>query len=321
MVTVKKKRKKKRPKKRSQGRQWLVRCVVALLFMVLGGLLVLMFLGGDESAVPVERVEVAPPEPVVSYEEIKVVADPVVVEQRAKKHQVSQVEDDTDEPITELARPLVAIVIDDMGYNKKTCEALLALDMNLSFAFLPFGPYTEQQAAKAKRLGRDILLHFPMEASDASARPGPGTVTIDMDEATIRRVFTENLASVPYAVGINNHMGSRFTQNHLAMQAFMGLVRQSGLFFLDSRTSRNSVGFFMARKMAVQTAKRNIFLDNVRDPQKIITQLHKLVAVARRHGSAVAIGHPYPETLQALQEYQRGLSGQVKVVRVGSLVR
>ena len=142
-----------------------------------------------------------------------------------------------------------------------------------------------------------------------------------MDQPDIRRIFADNLASVPHAIGINNHMGSRFTQNNRAMRDFMESVQETGLFFLDSKTSRNSVGYFLARKMAVRTAKRDIFLDNVRDPQKIIIQLRKLVDVARRRGSAVAIGHPYPETLQALKEYKREMSQRVKVVGVEALVR
>jgi hypothetical protein len=318
MVTAKKKRKKKRPKQRKKGSQWLVLCVVAVLFTVLGGLVVFLTLSPDDATVLPEIGDVSEDGPVISYEETSVLSDPVVIEAQDKKSQVIPGAGDL---AAETDRPLVAIVIDDMGYNKKNCEALLALDLNLSFAFLPFGPYTAKQAYKANRLGRDVLLHFPMEASDSKWKPGPGTVTIAMDPPEIRRIFAGNLASVPYASGINNHMGSRFTQNNRAMQDFMASVQETGLFFLDSRTSRNSVGYSLAKRMGVRTAERDIFLDNVRDPQKIIIQLRKLLDVARRQGSAIAIGHPYPETLQALKEYKREILRQAKVVGVGALVR
>jgi hypothetical protein len=321
MVKTKKKRKKKRPKQRRKGSLWLVICVVAVLFTFLGGLIVFLMLGPDEVTVLPKSGDVSGDSPVITYEETSELSDPVIVEQTAGKSQVSHVTTGGEDLVAAIDRPLVAIVIDDMGYNKKNCEALLDLDLNLSFAFLPFGPYTAQQASRANRLGRDVLLHFPMEASDLKWKPGPGTVTIAMDYPEIRRIFDDNLASVPYASGINNHMGSRFTQNNRAMRDFMEAVQETGLFFLDSRTSRNSVGVFMAKKMAVQTAKRDVFLDNVRDPQKIIIQLRKLVDVARRQGFAIAIGHPYPETLQALKEYKREISQRVKLVGVGALVR
>ncbi len=320
MVTAKKKRKKKRPKQQKKGRQWLVIFVVAVFFTVFGGLVVFMTLIPDDVLVLPETGDLTGNGPVVSYEEDNVFSEPVIVEQKPKKNQVIDVAPEGGDLVVETAHPLVAIVIDDMGYNKKTCEALLALDLNLSFAFLPFGPYTRQQASLANRLGRDVLLHFPMEASDSKWKPGLGTVKIAMDYPDIRRIFADNLAAVPYASGINNHMGSRFTQNNRAMRYFMGSMQESGLFFLDSRTSRNSVGYSLAKKMGVRTAERDIFLDNVRDPQKIIIQLRKLVDVARRQGFAIAIGHPYPETLQALGEYKRELLQRVKVVGIEAVV-
>ena len=166
MVTAKKKRKKKRPKQRKKTRQWLVLGGVAVLFTVLGGLLVFLLLGPDEAMVVPKSGEVSGNGPGIFYEEVNVLPEPVTVEQPAKKVQVVPVSPDVSpaavDLVVESERPLVAIVIDDMGYNKKNCEALLALDLNLSFAFLPFGPYTAQQASRANRLGRDVLLHFPM---------------------------------------------------------------------------------------------------------------------------------------------------------------
>ena len=116
-------------------------------------------------------------------------------------------------------------------------------------------------------------------------------------------------------------MGSRFTQNKKAIKIFMGLIRNGEMFFLDSRTSQSSVGFSMARAMGAKTAKRNVFLGNVRDVRKIKVQLGKLLDIAERQGSAIAIGHPYPETLKALEGLQDEITRRVVVVGVSELVR
>lgn len=291
--------------------------IVVACFVVLSGWFVYLVFGPEKTTLS-QLGEGGGSEPPISYEETSVLADPAINKpQRGKGPQAPAVV----EKESDAKRPLVAIVIDDMGHNEKICEALIDLDLDLSFAFLPFGPHTTKQAARASRQGHDVLLHFPMEAADPKWKPGAGNVTIAMAPADIRRIFAANLASVPSAIGINNHMGSRFTQNDRAMRYFMASVRGSGLFFLDSRTSRNSVGFSLAQEMAVKTAKRDVFLDNVRDPKKIIIQLHELLDVAKRHGFAVAIGHPYPETLQALREYKGELLRRAEVVGVGALVR
>ena len=177
------------------------------------------------------------------------------------------------------------------------------------------------QAVISGSIGRDVLLHFPMEAADPKIDPGPGAVNINMGRREIRKVFAANMAEVPFVVGINNHMGSRFTQNREAVKVFMELIRTGEMFFLDSRTSQSSVGYNMAREMGIRTAKRNVFLDNDRDRGKIKIQLRKLLDLADRQGSAIAIGHPYPETLHALEELQREITRRAVVVGVRDLVR
>lgn len=317
MAAPGKKKNKKSSKQRQNRRNWLVFLAVAAIFVVVSGLVAFMvFRPKGQNVVP--KTETAAGHgPVIHYEEAaEGVADPVIIEGKGEKHVT-----DRRKNLAGADRPSVAIVIDDMGYNQRVCEDLIDLDLNLSFAFLPFGPHTAAQADKANRLGRDILLHFPMEASDQKWKPGPGTVTIAMAAPEIRGIFNDNLAAVPYAVGINNHMGSRFTQNNRAMRHFMELMQETGLFFLDSRTSRNSVGYSLAKEMGLTAGKRDVFLDNIRDRKKIIVQLGKLLEVARRKGSAIAIGHPYPETLAALREFRKEIASGFEVVGVGTLVR
>ncbi|MBU0675784.1 MAG: divergent polysaccharide deacetylase family protein [Proteobacteria bacterium] len=216
--------------------------------------------------------------------------------------------------------PLVAIVIDDMGYQKKIGDDFLNLPVNLSFAFLPSGPFTGTQSARARRLGRDILLHFPMQTADPSWDPGPGTIRVEMDRDTIRQRFTANLAALPLALGINNHMGSLFTENRQAMQFFLELVNDHSLFFLDSMTSRNSVGYLLAREMGIKTARRDVFLDNERTHSAITGQLRGLLSVAEKQGWAVGIGHPHPETLKAISAFQGDLDHRVEVVSISRIM-
>lgn len=318
MAAAKTKKKKPVRKNKKKQRSWKVLVAAGVFCFLLGGLVVFLALKHGNESIPPEYAEVAGNGPPIHYEEPVAPTETVIIEKEVKKEQPLP---ERKESTVTKELPQVAIVIDDMGYNRETCDALLALDLNLSFAFLPSGPYTKEQAARAKRLGRDVLLHFPMEATNPKWHPDGNTVTIDMDRAAIGRIFKANMAAVPQAIGINNHMGSRFTQNTRAMQDFMSLVRERDLFFLDSRTSRNSVGEYLAEKMGVRTARRNVFLDNVQETQAIITQLHKLLDLAERNGRAIAIGHPHPETLRALEKSRREIGRRAKLLGVGGLVR
>ena len=215
--------------------------------------------------------------------------------------------------------PLLAIVIDDMGYQQQIDEELLHLNLNLSFAFLPYGPHTPGQVELAKRLGREVILHLPMEPTDRHWNPGPGALTLAMSSAERAKVFALDLARVAPAVGINNHMGSRFTSDQAAMQDFLALARDRGLFFLDSLTSQDSLGYSLAREMGVKACRRQVFLDNVRNQARIIGQIRELLVAAERQGWAVGIGHPYPETLAALRAAGPEIMGRVQLVGVSRL--
>ncbi len=215
--------------------------------------------------------------------------------------------------------PTVAIVIDDMGYRQKEGSALLDLDLALSFAFLPHGPHTPDLARRAQSLGRDILLHLPLQASDPRWDPGPGTLTLAMDETVLLADLDDLLAMVPMAIGVNNHMGSRFTEDSRAMGVLLAEIGRRRLFFLDSVTSSQSVGYDLARQLTVPTVRRNVFLDNEQDRLRIIAQLENLVAHAEKQGTAVGIGHPHAETLLALREFGDRFRDRVTLVGIGSL--
>ncbi len=217
-------------------------------------------------------------------------------------------------------KPMLAIVIDDMGYRRDEGEDLLALDLELTFAFLPAGPFSLEQAEEADRRGRDILLHFPMEPSDPTVNPGPGAAKIAMRPSELGRVFRENMAAVPMAIGINNHMGSRFTRDEKSMREFLGLVKNTGLFYLDSYTVSDSTGYELAGDMGIRRARRNVFLDNVQDRDLIRKQLEQLIIFSEKYGKAIGIGHPYPETVAALDGFESRLNGRAVLVRVSDLV-
>ena len=217
-------------------------------------------------------------------------------------------------------KPLVAIVIDDMGYRQNTGKALLALDLPLSFAFLPFTPFSEELQQEAQAKGCDILLHLPLEPMDQKTNPGPGALTANMDPEAMQSLFQKDLQAVPKAIGLNNHMGSRFTANSQAMRTLLAMVRAHHLFFLDSVTAANSVAYDLAREMGVKAERRTIFLDNDQNPDKIMAQLDLLVRLAGEHGQAVGIGHPYPATVEALRRYQTQLRTRTEMVGISRLV-
>ena len=219
-------------------------------------------------------------------------------------------------------RPQIAIVIDDFGLNARQAECFLDLDIPLAFSILPFLPHSRDIAEMAHDKGRQVILHMPMEPSRwPEVDPGPGALMAGLSQAEIVKRINKALEAVPHAVGVNNHMGSRFTSLEIPMSWALTPLKERGLFFLDSRTSARSRGFSTARSLGVPTAKRSVFLDNVQDAQAITIQLKKTIAAARRNGSAIAIGHVYPITCQVLKKEYNNLTSIVEIVPITTLIR
>ncbi|MBF0283913.1 MAG: divergent polysaccharide deacetylase family protein [Magnetococcales bacterium] len=216
----------------------------------------------------------------------------------------------------------VAVIIDDLGYNEPVSKGIAKLHADITLAILPGGGASREVASLGKSQGKEIILHQPMEpAQYPSMNPGPGALLTGMDSDAIRRVLNANLAQFPEAVGVNNHMGSKLTTNRPAMDSVMQVLAEKGLFFVDSRTAAHSAAFAAAANKGVPRAQRDIFLDNVHDVNAILNQLRLLERVARDRGSAVGIGHPYPETLAALDRWLPGLEGRgIRVVRASRLL-
>ncbi len=198
--------------------------------------------------------------------------------------------------------PRIAIVIDDMGWELPIAQDLLALDHPLSFAVLPQAPYQLQIAEAALQHKRDLLLHLPMEPHGyPRVNPGPNALLSHMNSHQMVELVRTALQALPQVVGVNNHMGSSLTENSKAMRVVMRELKRYDLFFLDSRTSANSQAHQIAREMGIPTAKRHVFLDNSVQQAHISEQLHRLAKMASQQGYAIGIGHPYPETLRAME--------------------
>lgn len=212
-------------------------------------------------------------------------------------------DDESEQPVR------IALIIDDMGYHKTAGEAALALPGKVTYAFLPQTPHAWRQATRAHELKREVMLHLPME-SDLGNALGAGALTLEMSRERFLATLKRNLKAIPYVAGVNNHMGSLLTRDPTAMRWLMGSLRESDLFFIDSRTTDATVAERVAQEQLVASARRNVFLDYIQDKAVVREQLANLVDTARRQGSAIGIGHPYPETLAVLAEELPKLEAQ-----------
>ena len=203
-------------------------------------------------------------------------------------------------------RKLIAIVIDDMGVDRKRSQRAAALPAPLTLSWLPYAQDVGQQAAAARAAGHEILLHAPMQPQ-GHEDPGPGALLTSLSSDEIRRRLDADLDRLPEAVGLNNHEGSLFTRDARAMAPVIDELKRRGLLFLDSRTTGASIAADAARAAAVPYAVRDVFLDNVQTVEAVRAQLAEVEAIARRRGFAVAIGHPHDATIEALEPWLRGL--------------
>lgn len=229
--------------------------------------------------------------------------------------------DDCLEPPDQGDLPRIAIIIDDMGHHQKLGGELLDLDLNLTYSFLPHAPFTQSQEEYAWKMGRDILVHMPMEPSNPIFDPGPGTLRLNDTAERIVLTVEENLDLVPHAIGVNNHMGSKFTADRQAMHEVLSVLKKRELFFVDSLTTPASVGADEASEMGVRNGSRIIFLDNSQTREDICRQLKRLVAYAKKHGTGIGIGHPNRATINALKQCRELLLQQVRVVGIHELVK
>ncbi len=223
-------------------------------------------------------------------------------------------------PLTGSKTPFVAIIIDDIGFDKKMAYDLSALDKNITFSVLPYAPFGKAIAERLHKEGIHIMLHLPMEPVEyPKINPGPGAILAGMSPDQVLGQVRKDIGMVPYIQGVNNHMGSRITTMSDKMRQIFTILKEKKLFFIDSRTSKDSVCRPCAGLFRIPFAQRDVFLDNIQSTAYIKKQLKELIRIAEKHGTAIAIGHPYKATLTALKEELPIMGKKVKIVPAASL--
>jgi polysaccharide deacetylase 2 family uncharacterized protein YibQ len=215
----------------------------------------------------------------------------------------------------------VAIIIDDLGYDHKIAAKFLSLEVPLTFAILPHSPFQKKIADMAHASGIQTMLHLPMEPNKyPSVNPGPGTLLSTMAPNELIAQLEENLDAVPYIKGVNNHMGSKLTTGSDQIHQVFSVLKQRGLYFVDSRTTRETICRSSAKLFQLPFAQRDVFIDHFQKPDFIRKQLKELVLIAHRKGQAVGIAHPHKVTYRILKELLPEIREKVQVVPASEIV-
>ena len=206
-------------------------------------------------------------------------------------------------PSMDRSQPVVAIVIDDLGLDRVRAQKMIALSGPLTLSMMTYANDLKGLVAQAHGAGHEVMAHLPMEPIDPKENPGPGALRANMDEAEIRKTLAADLDGWSGYVGVNNHMGSKFTKDRERMAVVMQELKTRGLLWLDSKTIGDTMGSAAAKAAGVPYVERDVFLDNVEDVAAITEQLEKLIATAKSRGTGIAIGHPHDTTYAALQAW------------------
>jgi uncharacterized protein len=215
----------------------------------------------------------------------------------------------------------IAILIDDIGHDVELAKSFTQLAFPITLSILPLAPHTQTIVQMAKKAGCEYMLHLPMEPKEyPESDPGPGTLLVTMTDEEIREVLKAHMRQVPGAIGVNNHMGSEFTENEGKMSALLRELKKTHLFYVDSRTTSLTVAHKLATSMGVPAASRTVFLDNDPSPRAIEFQIKRLIAAAQETGVAIGIGHPHKATLNVLRTYFEGNKQEARIVPVSKIV-
>ncbi|MGX5175495.1 divergent polysaccharide deacetylase family protein [Aliikangiella sp. IMCC44653] len=222
--------------------------------------------------------------------------------------------------------PKIAIVVDDLGVNSAVAQRLLAIKPTLTAAILPHTPHAKAIAETANANGHQVIMHLPMEAFSRPDLLGPGALYNAMDKNNLQSTMLDSGSSIPHLVGFNNHMGSMLTENEQAMRWVMQKAKQLGWFFLDSKTSQESIAQEVAQQLGIPSIGRDIFLDHHTAKQKpqlaeIIQQrFERALKIADKNGQVVIICHPYPQTVDFLTDQLGLYSQQYQLVKLSDLI-
>ncbi|TBL81875.1 divergent polysaccharide deacetylase family protein [Paenibacillus thalictri] len=229
------------------------------------------------------------------------------------------------QPAPQAAKKQIAIVIDDFGNDMLGTQEMMDLPIPFTAAVMPFLPTTKRDAEWAHRTGREVILHLPMEPMKGKKSwLGPKAITADLSDEEIRKRVMEALDDVPHVIGINNHMGSKITANERIMRIVLGICKERGLFFLDSRTTPKTVIPKISAELGVKTAGNDLFFDDQYTRSHISKQTRLLAKLIEKNDATIAIGHVGPpgrHTSAALKEAAPQLSQTADFVFVSKLVR
>lgn len=219
-------------------------------------------------------------------------------------------------------RPMIAIVVDDLGLNRPNSAAVIRLPGPLTLAFLSYAEDLPAQTAAARRAGHELLVHMPMEPLGGGYDPGPHVLRVGAPPGQTIQQLRDSLSRFDGYVGINNHMGSRFTASEPDMRLVLAELKSRGLLFLDSRTIGNSVGDMVAAQVGLPFAQRDVFLDNVQTAAEVEARLAETERIAQSRGYAIAIGHPHDATIEALAKWLPSLEARgFALVPVSAIVK
>ncbi len=247
-----------------------------------------------------------------------------VVWHKVPTHNLEFQKEGREEIVSKMAKekPFLAIVIDDLGEDYQTAKKIIGLvNGQVTYSILPYCTYTQEIVELVRQKDLDFMLHLPMEPVNyPEIDPGPGSLFVNMSGTRIRDMLQDDLEQVPGSIGVSNHMGSRFTADREDMSVVFQELKKRRLCFLDSLTSPKSVARELAEKEEVAMISRDIFLDNKKNVNSIVFQLKKAEQLAIQRGWAVAIGHPYPETVKALAKWMEEKDSRVTLCQIGRLI-
>lgn len=319
--------------------RWLRRGVAAAVVVAIGLIIVVMAIGRPPVREPAHRVAAAPVvHPIAPLEAPRAVEALPEPQAGAPRQEALLPPPPGPSPATTPAEPawrrfavtppaidgraMVAIVLDDLGLDRKRTERAIRLPAPLTLSFMTYADELPRQTAMAHEAGHELLVHVPMQPLDTHLDSGPHSLQTDLSRDEVLRRLRWGLDRFSGYVGINNHMGSRFTNNAIAMAPVIEELHARGLLFLDSRTTATTVGEALARQLGVPAAARNVFLDDEIAAPAIAARLADLEQVARRKGAAIAIGHVHDATLAALTAWLPALAAkQLVLVPLSTVVR
>lgn len=224
-------------------------------------------------------------------------------------------------PVPKQPKPEIAIIIDDLGYDSAMASKFLTLDKHITLAILPHSPLQRKIATQAHQKGIEIMLHLPMEPLEyPMVKPGPGALLSTMTTDQMVRQLEDDIDAVPFISGVNNHMGSKITAISTRMYQIFTILKKKGLYFVDSRTTKDTLCRPSSRLLRIKFAERDVFLDNIRDPEAIRKQIDRLIRKACKAGTAVGIAHPYKVTHAILQAELPEILKKARLVPVSEVV-